>query len=45
MSNAKTWLEFAFYTWDKIENPKHFKTKKLRLSWNSAENASDPIFD
>ena len=27
-----------------IRKPKRFKTK-LGLSWNSAENASDPIFD
>ena len=25
LSNTKTWLEFAFYTWGKLENPKHFK--------------------
>ena len=35
MSNTKTWLEFAFYTQDKLENPKHFK--QLELSWKSAE--------
>ena len=44
MNNTKTWLGFAFYTQGKLENPKRFKTK-LGLSWNSAENASDPIFD
>ena len=38
------WLGFALYTWGKLQNPKHFKTK-LGLSWNSAKNASDPIFD
>ena len=38
MSNTKTCLGFAFYTWGKIENPKRFKIK-LGLSWNSAENA------
>ena len=35
MSNTKTWLGFAFYTYDKLENPKRFKP--LGLSWKSAE--------
>ena len=35
MSNTKTWLGFAFYTKDKLENPKHFK--QLGLSWKSTE--------
>ena len=35
MSNTKTWLGFAFYTYDKLENPKRFK--QLGLSWKSAE--------
>ena len=44
MSDTKTWLRFALYTSVKLENLKRFKTK-LGLSWNFAENASDPIFD
>ena len=35
MSNTKTWLGFAFYIYDKLENPKHFK--QLELSWKFAE--------
>ena len=35
MSNTKTWLEFAFYTQNKLENPKRFK--QLGLSWKSTE--------
>ena len=35
MSNTKTWLGFAFYTYDKLENPKRFK--QLGLSWKSVE--------
>ena len=35
MSNAKTWLGLAFYTSNKLENPKRFK--QLGLSWKSAE--------
>ena len=35
MSNTKTWLGFAFYTYDKLQNPKRFK--QLGLSWKSAK--------
>ena len=35
MNNTKMWLGFAFYTYDKLENPKRFK--QLGLSWKSAE--------
>ena len=33
MSNTKTWLGFAFYTYDKLENPKRFKHNRAELEF------------
>ena len=38
MNNTKTWLGFAFYTQDKLENSKRFKQTKAELKMYSDTN-------
>ena len=33
MSNTKMWLEFAFYVYGKLENPKRFKHNSAELEF------------